>query len=89
MTGSMNRTTGILPIVDGPWEGGQVAHAQGTFETDGDEMATPLPFPLQGVGRVRYYRQERESEWVWSIQIPPNASDLLREEEADVQRLIG
>ncbi|MFX1767995.1 hypothetical protein PWP93_36610 [Paraburkholderia sp. A1RI-2L] len=85
----MNKTTGLLPIVDGPWKGGQVAHALGTFETDGDEMATPLPFALPGVGRVRYYRQEGESGLVWSVQIPPNAADLLHEEEADIQRLIG
>jgi len=35
------RTYGLPPIIDGPWKGGQMAHAVGTFETEGAEIAMP------------------------------------------------
>jgi hypothetical protein len=80
---------GLLPIVDGPWKGGKMAHAVGTFETEGDEIAMPHTAPLSGVERVRYYRQHGEAGFVWSVVIPPNVGELMLEEEADIQRLIG
>ena len=83
------QTYGLLPIVDGPWKGGKMAHAVGTFETEGDEIAMPYTAPLSRVERVRYYRQQGEAGFVWSIEIPPYADELMLEEEADIQRLIG
>jgi hypothetical protein len=82
------QTYGLLPIVDGPWKGGQLAHALGTFETEGDEIAMPYTAPQSGVERVRYYRQRSEAGFVWSVEIPSNADELILE-EADIQRLIG
>jgi hypothetical protein len=38
---------------------------------------------------VRYYRQQSEAGFVWSVEIPPNADALMLEEEADIQRLVG
>lgn len=83
------RTYGLLPIIDGPWKGGQMAHAVGTFETEGAEIAMPYTAPLSGVERVRYYRQQSEAGFVWSVETPPNADELMLEEEADIQRLVG
>ena len=83
------QTYGLLPIVDGPWKGGKMAHAVGTFETEGHEIAMPYTEPVSGVERVRYYRQQGETGFVWSVEIPPNADELMLEEDADIQRLIG
>ena len=83
------RTYGLLPIVDGPWKDGRMAHAVGTFETEGDEIAMPFTAPESGVERVRYYRQRGEAGFVWSITPPANVAELMREEEADIQRMIG
>lgn len=90
MTQTANaRTFGLIPIVDGPWQGGQMAHAVGTFEAEGNEIAMPWTAPSPGVQRVRYYRQQNETGLVWSIRIPPNADALMLEEEADFQRIVG
>ena len=83
------RTYGLLPIIDGPWKRGQVAHAVGTFETEGAEIAMPYTAPLSGVERVRYYRQQSKACFVWSVEIPPNADALMLENEADILRLVG
>ncbi|CAJ0807625.1 MULTISPECIES: hypothetical protein [Ralstonia] len=83
------RPFGLIPIVDGPWQGGQMAHAVGTFEAEGSEIAMPWTAPSPGVNRVRYYRQQNEIGLVWSIRIPPYADALLHEEETDIQRIIG
>jgi hypothetical protein len=66
-----------------------MAHAIGTFETDGDEIAMPYTASTPGVERVRYYRQQSEAGFVWSVGIPPNAGELMLEEEADIRRLVG
>lgn len=79
------RTYGLIPIVDGPWKGGQVAHVVGTFETEGDDIALPWTAPQTGVERVRYYRQQSEGGFVWSVEIPLNAGELMLEEEVDIR----
>ena len=79
------RTYGLLPIVDGPWKGGKVAHVVGTFEAEGDDIAYPWTAPQAGVERARYYRQQSESGFVWSVEIPSNAGELMLEEEADIR----
>ncbi|MCX4151992.1 MULTISPECIES: hypothetical protein [Paraburkholderia] len=83
------KTYGLLPIVDGPWEGGRMAHAVGTFETEGVEIAMPWTAPPLGVERVRYYRQQSETGFVWSVTIPPNVRELMLEEESDIRRIVG
>lgn len=81
---------GRLPIVDGPWIGGNLEQRVGTFEVEGDELefANPLTISPPGVERVRYYRQQvfgnfaaGPSIWVWSTAVPANAGELLQEEE--------
>lgn len=74
---------GRLPVIDGPWKGGAVDTAVGTFEVAGDEpleFANPLTISPPGVERVRYYRQHNASSWVWSTAIPENADELLQAE---------
>ncbi|SDA85332.1 hypothetical protein SAMN03159475_0111 [Pseudomonas sp. NFPP33] len=80
---------GRLPIVDGPWMGGNLDQQVGTFEVEGDdlEFANPLTISPPGVDRVRYYRQQvfgnfaaGPSIWVWSTAVPANVGELLEEE---------
>lgn len=75
-----------LPVIDGPWKGKKQAYSIGTFEVQGIEIANPLTILQAGVERVRYYRQKNTSGWVWSIEVPENACELLRAAEAEIRR---
>lgn len=81
---------GRLPIIDGPWKGETLEMAVGTFEVEGDEMefANPLTISPEDVVRVRYYRQQHSSGWVWSSSVPDNASELLQAEAEEQAALL-
>jgi hypothetical protein len=82
-------SSGVLPIIDGPWKGDHMAYSTGTFEAEGREIGDPLTAAKPGAVRVRYYRQQSSIGWVWSTQPPGNADDLMREEETEIRRLVG
>lgn len=79
---SQKQRFGRLPIIDGPWKGGNLEKGVGTFEVEGAdlEFANPLTISPEGVERVRYYRQQIANSWVWSTTVPDNASKLLNDE---------
>lgn len=82
-------SSGVLPIMDGPWKGDKIAYSIGTFEVEGHEIGDPLTSAKPGAVRVRYYRQQSSIGWVWSTQPPSNADVLMLEEQAEIRRLVG
>lgn len=83
-------TPGVLPIIDGPWQGQGMEHAFMTFEADGEDIGCPLTSGQPGNGRVRYFcQQDGDGNWVWSITRPSNADLLMQAEFAECKRIGG